>query len=340
MILQAQLQQQPDSIEEGECSQPPSSTPPADECSPNGKTDLQESPSASRNLTPKSARSSHSQNADSGRASGKAAELDDMQQAEEEAASYAMTDVGTAAKRSEEIYALAKEIVAQESDFRRALNDAEKQKNVLEARITSLRKTLAGCVSREAHEELRQKYLEVNMKLRAVFESKFEDENVDSLKGKAMSELRNEVILLHKQLSQLASEKWHMGSYKVEEELKPEVDLKAEMERLKKAAEIAHEEALVHREIDSAVLAEFNDLRRRIAQFEAGDSQALTEAANLSFELANRKVVEIELREKNRLLEREVAEIQEKLIPKTQDFEIEGLKDQNQNIAVEKGYFT
>ncbi|CAB0031278.1 unnamed protein product [Trichogramma brassicae] len=308
IMLQAQIQDRSDSVEEGECSQPQSTSPPVEMSSPHRKDAMHDSP--------KSARSSHSQNADSGRASGKATELEEMQQADDDVAAYyggndtpMADDAESLGKRSEEIYAMAKEMVAQESDFRRALNDAEKKQKILEARIAELRGNLSSYVSVEEHERLKQKCLDANLRLRSALESKYAEQS-DELRGKAMSELRNELVVLHSRLAQL-SPKIRKNPSEDDGYSDDVMELKAENERLKKAAEIAHEEALVHREIDSTVLAEFNDLRKRIAKFEIGDGEALRETARLSLEVANRKVVEVELREKISLLERKVMEMQE-----------------------------
>ncbi|KAL7306503.1 hypothetical protein TKK_0001202 [Trichogramma kaykai] len=308
IMLQAQIQDRSDSVEEGECSQPRSTSPPVEMSSPHRKDAMHDSP--------KSARSSHSQNADSGRASGKATELEEMQQADDDVAAYyggndtpMADDAESLGKRSEEIYAMAKEMVAQESDFRRALNDAEKKQKILEARIAELRGNLSSCVSLEEHERLKQQCLDANLRLRSALEAKYAEQS-DELRGKAMSELRNELVVLHSRLAQL-SPKFRKNPSEDDGYSDDIMELKAENERLKKAAEIAHEEALVHREIDSTVLAEFNDLRKRIAKFEVGDGEALRETARLSLEVANRKVVEVELREKISLLERKVMEMQE-----------------------------
>lgn len=292
------------SVEEGECSQAL--------ITPDSKT----SPMThSRNVTPKSMRSGYSQNADSGMASGKA--VDDIQNEAFEDDDVKSRDGETSpvlgeksfGKNSEELYAMAKEMIAQESDFKKALNDYEKQQRILESQIISLRKSLANFVSPTVYNELREKYLESNMKLRAAYENKL------SLgEGTRVQELQDEVMVLHKKLSalthQLSSTK--TTDPKTLEKLEFRVtELEAENQRLRKAAEIAHEEALVHRAIDSTVLSEFNELRQRILKLESNEEAR--ETARLSLEVANYKVIETELRERKRLQELELTRMRDEL---------------------------
>lgn len=300
---QTDVQLRASSVEEGECSQAM--------ITPDSK--MQSPLTHSRNATPKSARSGYSQNADSGMASGKA--VDDIQNLEDDDVKSRDDDTSPVVeeksfgKKSEEVYAMAKEMIAQESDFKKALSDAEKQQRILESQIISLRKNLANFVSPEVYNELREKYLESNMRLRAAYENKLslgEDARVQ--------ELQDEVVVLHKKLSELTH---HLCSAKktdpkIVEKLESRVsELEAENERLKKAAEIAQEEALVHRAIDSTVLSEFNELKQRILKFES--KEEARETARLSLELANYKVIETELRERKKLQELELTRMRDEL---------------------------
>ncbi|XP_008211366.1 centrosomal protein cep290 [Nasonia vitripennis] len=323
MILEADSQQRSSSVEEGECSQ--------QQTSASSKTDLQPALSQSRNITPKS-----SENADSGRASGKPADMDEIQRVDDDdvdepsgSCDTPLDDEGFG-KKSEEVYAMAKEMVAQESDFKKALNEAETRQKILEAQVVGLRKNLASYVSPEAHAELRERYLEANMQLRAAFESKFgtnDEDSVEALRSKAVQELRDELVSLHKQLSELAlsSARSNSTDGRAVGELEGRLaELKAENERLKKAAEIAHQEALIHRAIDSSVLTEFNDLRQRILKFELNEDTEVKETARLSFELANHKVIVTELREQKKLLERDLLKAREELADLSGGRESEG----------------
>lgn len=322
MMLEADSQQRSSSVEEGECSQQL-------QTSASSKTDLQPPLSQSRNITPKS-----SENADSGRASGKPADMDEIHQQvdDDEPSEFCDTPLDDEGfgKKSEEVYAMAKEIIAQECDFKKALNDAESREKVLEAQLVGLKKNLASYVSPEAHAELRERYLEANMQLRAVFESRFgtsDEDSVEALRSKAVQELRNELVSLHKQLSELAlsSARSNSTDGRAVGELEGRLaELKAENERLKKAAEIAHEEALIHRAIDSTVLTEFNDLRQRILKFELNEDTEVKETARLSFELANHKVIVTELREQKKRLERDLVKAREELADLSGGRESEG----------------
>ena len=337
LLLQEQLQRS-SSVEEGECSQQGDAT---ESVTPDMKSNLQESPSLTR-TTPKSARSGQSQTADSGRASGKAGESDEIQQAEDDEPMSESRD-GTSlmddediGKKSEEVYAMAKEIIAQESDFKRALNDAEKQRKLLETQIIKLKKNLANYISPDVYNELRVKYLEANMRLRTAFEDKYavgdtgvDAKDVEFLRNKAIQELRDELVSLHKQLSELTLNSANNNNIDVKtiRELENGItELKAENERLRKAAEMAHEESLIHRAIDSTVLAEFNELRQRILRFEMDDGQEIKEVASLSFELANYKVIETELREQKKNLERELSRMRD---------ELEAIKKEGEAVAEE-----
>lgn len=325
LLFQAEIQQRSSSVEEGECSQSRHSPG-------NISPDIKESPSYSRNLTPKSIASVHSQNADSGRASGKPADMDEIHQVEtieDEERSDSLTDSPLEdegfGKKSEEVYAMAKEIIAQESDYKKLLASVEKQRKLLESQVIALRKNLASFVSSEKYDELRQKHLETSARLRGAFEDKFaslsdnEDEarDIKTLENKAVQDLRNELVSVHKQLSELASRstygKNHIVS-KTTSELENNIaELKAENERLRKTAEVAHEEALIHRAIDSTVLAEFNELRQRILKFELNEGQEIKEATRLSLELANYKIIETGLREQKKASERELTQIRNEL---------------------------
>ncbi|XP_058789831.1 centrosomal protein cep290-like isoform X2 [Phymastichus coffea] len=324
LLFQSEMQQRASSVEEGECSQPRHSPG-------NISPDMKVSPSYSRNLTPKSITSVHSQTADSGRASGKPADMDEIQRIgtiededrSESIGSSPLEDEGFG-KKSEELYAMAKEIVAQESDYKKLLNDAEKQRELLANQVVALRKTLASFVSSQVYNELKGKYLETNMRLRAAVEDKLtvidntdEAKDIEVVKSKAMQDLRNELISIHKQLSETAIRSTFNENQidsKAAIELETSIaELKAENERLKKEAEIAHEEALIHRAIDSTVLAEINELRQRILKFEMNEDQEIKEATRLSLELANYKIIETGLREQKKVLEREVARMRKEL---------------------------
>lgn len=233
-------------------------------------------------------------------------------------------------KKSEEIYAMAKEIIAQESDFKQALTESEHRQKLLESQIISLRKSFASYISPGVHNELREKYLESNMRLRAALESRHEEES-EAVRNKVVQDLRDELVSLHKQLSELATSasanKNNVDSKALEDSI---TELRVENEKLKKTAELARDEALVHRAIDSTVLAEFNDLRQRILKFDLDEGSEIKETARLSLELANCKVIETELREQKKMLECELLRMREELA--------EIRKRECEEQAVEKSY--
>jgi hypothetical protein len=258
--------------------------------------------------------------------------MDDIQQTEgsentkpsESGSELAMDDEEFG--KSEEIYAMAKEIIAQEGDFKQTLINSEKRQKVLENQVTALRKNLASFVSPEIYNELREKYLETNMRLRAAFEEKLitadvegRIKEVDVERNKTTQELRDELISVHKLLSEItihhSARKKDRGDGKMIDKLENRIaELTVENETLKKSAEMARDETVIHRAIDSTVLAEFNELRQLILNLEANKEQDIKQTARISLELANYKVTEVGLREQKKLLENELLRMREELM--------------------------
>lgn len=279
-------------------------------------------------LTPKSSRSVHSLNADSGRASGKAVESDDLLQSDtpedgiisESTGDTPLNEDEGFGKKSEEIYAMAKEIIAQESDHKDALNNAEKRQKELELRVITLRKNLANFVAPEVYSELRQRCLDMSMRCRASLEDKLanEDGEHESTKDQTISDLRDELSVLHKRLAEWSIPR-NINDSTIDPETLKELEnrvneFELENKKLQRSVEIAREEAQKHRAIDSTVLAEFNELRRRVARIEEdGESQDIKEQARLALEVANCKVVETKLREDKKSLERDLTLAKEEL---------------------------
>ncbi|XP_011504729.1 PREDICTED: centrosomal protein of 290 kDa-like [Ceratosolen solmsi marchali] len=312
MLFQADVQLTVGSVEEGECTQQRHST---------------------RNITPdgKIRISIFTVfDADSGRASGKAVEIDDIQETEgsentkssESGSELAMDDEEFG--KSEEVYSMTKEVIAQEGDFKQALTDSIKHQKILEYQLMTLRKNLANCISPEIYNELRGKYLETNMRLRAAFENKLaisdmegETKAIEVMRNKVIQEQRDELISVHKLLSELTIQQpentWGAEKKIVEKLESRIVELTVENDALQKSAEIAREETVIHRAIDSTVLTEFNDLRQRISKLEANEEQELKKTAQISLELANYKVKEIGLREEKKLLENELLRMRDEL---------------------------
>ncbi|KAJ8673333.1 hypothetical protein QAD02_004595 [Eretmocerus hayati] len=351
---QLQLQQQNragSSAEEGECSVGMGDSPRGqDELASNGnKTDqaMTLSPSAT---SAKSIRSSRSQAADSGMASAKAAEIDTPDDVDRSTRSPAdhdedednnrhchLVDGESVVDVTERVYAMAKELVTRDSEFRSALNDAESRRKLLESQLLAARKQLASRVPGEVHADLRQKYLESSMRLRAALENNLlhqhqeqSDNSADTSSpssARMIQELRDELTNLHSRLSNLLTGVSHIGASSdilengtLKEDLEQKLsELQAENKKLARELELAKQETETHRAIDAAIVDELRG-KLQVGQREVeerpedgGDEVVCDKKVDLEAELVQRKLVEVELKQRQRHTESELKKVRKEL---------------------------
>ncbi|XP_076389728.1 centrosomal protein 290kDa [Megachile rotundata] len=130
----------------------------------------------------------------------------------------------------------------------------------------------------------------------------------------AKSELQEELIILHKRLSKdLRFEKTDNLDDNRVQELKHNVaTLQLETENLKKQLQIAREEAEQQYSLNSLKIMELDDLRHQILDLQAVSEDKAT-ISRLDFELAGKKLSEMELNAQKARMENELSYQQEEL---------------------------
>ncbi|XP_034174302.2 centrosomal protein 290kDa [Osmia lignaria lignaria] len=130
----------------------------------------------------------------------------------------------------------------------------------------------------------------------------------------AKSELQEELIILHKRLSKdLRFEKNEQLDDNRVQELKDNIEtLRIENEDLKKQLQIAREEAKEQYSLNSLKLMELDDLRHQILDLQAISEDKAT-ISRLDFELAGKKMSEMELNAQKSRMENELSYQQEEL---------------------------
>lgn len=142
--------------------------------------------------------------------------------------------------------------------------------------------------------------------------SKCEEDLKDVIAAK--SELQEELVILHKRLSKdLHFEKSEqLNDKKVPATKDNNLELRAEIENLKKHLQITQEEAKQQYSLNSLKILELDNLRHHILNLQAISEDKAT-ISKLDFELASKNIVEMDLNAQKAKLENEVSYLQEEL---------------------------
>ncbi|KAK0175035.1 hypothetical protein PV327_008820 [Microctonus hyperodae] len=255
-------------------------------------------------------------------------------------------------KETIKIYNIQKEAFASESTYKKLIADMEKQNDLLENSLKNLKNNLSNSVTKIEFNELKEKYNEINLRLRTLYEfqlitnnnnddklsndeykldkDKIEDESLgeinEEMKQKELSNQNNyDKILkinshLQEQLLQtqnLLIEKLQLPQYETQDnkiiELQNEIKkLRIENENLLKSLTISRDEAQMYYTINSLKILEVDNLRHQILDLQAISEDKET-IARLGFELNSYKTAEMEINRNKSQLENEILQLRNKL---------------------------
>ncbi|XP_015122531.1 centrosomal protein cep290 [Diachasma alloeum] len=241
-------------------------------------------------------------------------------------------------KESAKLFQVKKEAVAAESTYRKIVADVDKRSKLLENKIKTLESNLSNSVSKAEYNDLKEKYDEVNMRLRTSYElqlggntdedskestdrsdsaihspgSKPKEDNIRNLLT-INSELRDQLIHVQNSLSQYLQAPPAKDEENKITELQGEIGvLKIENENLLRTLAISREEAQMHYTVNSLKTLELDNLRHQILDLQAISEDKET-IARLGFELNNSKAMEIEMSKRKAQLESEISQLRSDL---------------------------
>ncbi|KAK0079026.1 hypothetical protein PV325_001844, partial [Microctonus aethiopoides] len=255
-------------------------------------------------------------------------------------------------KETIKIYNIQKEAFASESTYKKLIADMEKQNNLLENSLKTLKNNLSNSVTKIEFNELKEKYNEINLRLRTLYEfqlitnnndedklsndqleldkDKIEDESLgeinEEMKQKKLSNQNDydKILKINSHLQQqllqlqnLLTEKLQLPQYEIQDnkiiELQNEIKiLRIENENLLKSLTISRDEAQMYYTINSLKILEVDNLRHQILDLQAISEDKET-IARLGFELNSCKTAEMEINRNKSQLENEILQLRNKL---------------------------
>lgn len=255
-------------------------------------------------------------------------------------------------KETIKIYNIQKEAFASESTYKKLVADMEKQNNLLENSLKTLKNNLSNSVTKIEFNELKEKYNEINLRLRTLYEfqlitnnndedelsndqleldkDKIEDESLgeinEKMKQKKLSNQNDydKILKINShlqeqllQLQNLLTEKLQLPQYEIQDnkiiELQNEIkELRIENENLLKSLTISRDEAQMYYTINSLKILEVDNLRHQILDLQAISEDKET-IARLGFELNSSKTAEMEINRNKSQLENDILQLRNKL---------------------------
>ncbi|XP_011300810.1 centrosomal protein of 290 kDa isoform X2 [Fopius arisanus] len=237
---------------------------------------------------------------------------------------------------SMKLFQVKKEAVAAESTYRKILADMEKRGNLLEKKIKKLETQILNSISKNEYDDLKEKYDQVNMRLRTSYELQFgvedskestdrsdsaihspgsrsKEDNVKNLLT-INSELKNQLSHVQNSLIHyLQAPPDSIDDKNQITQLQDQIEtMKIENENLVKTLTISREEAELHYIMNSLKTLELDNLRHQILDLQAVSEDKET-IGRLGNELNNLKAVEIEMSKRKIQMESEISRLRNDL---------------------------
>lgn len=251
-------------------------------------------------------------------------------------------------KKSEKFNERERDGITRENELRRRLADAEKSSKIMENKFAVVQSNLANSVSTIEHEELKEKYNEICVRLRIALEEgdaplklvnfgADEDEaEISASDGEKdpssvlkPREKNPELLELYKKFSKFIRSDCQSDIKKRVIELEGEVRaLEIDKEDLETRARIAVEETQAYVSQNTARMFEVDSLRHQLLDLQSVSEDKET-IARLGFEINNLKLLETETSKRNAQLQNEV------LTLKTENQRLKKRVEEAQKIARE-----